>query len=169
MNVFFDTEFSDLIGIKHDPALISVGCVASDGREYYAELSNTWTKEICSDFVIGVVIPLLQGDQCRMTEAQLAVSLKDWIEGLTEQEVIFRSDSPSFDWGWIVQLFQDYGWPKNLRKKCGTIYFNHDYQIRRYEQGLAEYWKANGRQRHHALVDARSLQFAWKFAIKRGM
>lgn len=168
MNVFFDTEFSDMIGIKHDPALISVGCVAADGREFYVELSNTWTKEICSDFVVENVLGLLEGAKYSMTEAQLAARLKDWIEGLTEQEVIFRSDSPSFDWGWIVQLFQDYGWPRNLRQQCGTINFDARQQ-RRFEDGLRLYWKANGARRHHALVDARSLQFAWKFAIKRGM
>jgi len=44
VNVYFDCEFSDLIGIKHDPCLISIGLVASNGKEFYAELSDTWEK-----------------------------------------------------------------------------------------------------------------------------
>lgn len=170
MQVWFDTEFSAIDKINGVPMLISIGCIAQDGREFYAELSDTWHPDNCSDFVVQNVLPLLNGGECRMREAELAVRLKDWIESLSDKEVILRSDAPFFDWPWVEQLFQFYGcWPKNLRRKCGTIYFNHDYQIRRYEQGLTDYWKTNGGRRHHALVDARSLQFAWKFAIKRGM
>jgi len=31
------------------------------------------------------------------------------------------------------------------------------------------FWKDNAERMHHALVDARSMRFAWKYAIKRGM
>jgi hypothetical protein len=167
--VFIDTEFST-IEKNGSPALISIGCVTQDGSEYYAELTNTWHPANCSDFVVKNVLPLLEGGDCRMTEAELAVSLKAWIESLSDTEVIMRSDSPRFDWPWVEQLFQFHGcWPVNLRKKCGTIYFNHDYQLRRYEQGLANYWKDHHARQHHALVDARSMMFAWKHAIKRGL
>lgn len=171
MNVFFDSEFTTLNPNGY-PFLISLGCVAQDGREFYAEIEEGegWNKGLCSDFVIETVLPLLNGGECRTTEAQLAVCLKDWIEGLTDQQVILRSDCPGVDWPWVEQLFTFYGcWPKNLRRKCGTIYFSHDYQIRRYQDALGEYWKANAARQHHALVDAKSLLFAWKFAIKRGI
>lgn len=70
--------------------------------------------------VIQNVLPLLQGGECRMTEAELAVRLKEWFEGLGCKEVIFRSDCPGLDWPWVEQLFQIYGcWPKNLRQKSG--------------------------------------------------
>lgn len=168
-SVFFDTEFSSLEK-NGTQALISIGCVAEDGREFYVELSNTWHPANCSDFVVQNVLPLLNGGECRITEAELAVRLKDWIEGLTEKEVILRSDQPRIDWQWVEQLFQFHGcWPKNLRRKCGTIYFNHDYQINRYQAALREYWKANTARQHHALVDAKSLLFAWKVAIRRGI
>lgn len=98
-----------------------------------------------------------------MTEAELAVNLRDWVEGLSDKEVTFRSDAPCFDWCWVEELFQMYGnFPKNLRRKCGTIYFNHDYQIHRYEDALRNYWKENSARQHHALVDAHGLLHAWR-------
>lgn len=170
MHVWFDTEFTTIDKENGVQTLISIGCVAQDGNELYLELSDTWHSANCSEWVVANVLPLLQGGEYRVTEAELAVRLKDWIEWLTDKEVVLRSDCPSLDWPWVEQLFQFHGcWPKNLRKKCGTIYFNHDIQIRRYEDGLNFYWKANGARRHHALVDARSMLFAWKFAIKRGI
>lgn len=163
MDVFFDTEFTNLKGSNVQPSLISIGCVAQDGREFYAELSDTWHPFNCSVFVVETVIPLLQGGTYIMTEAVLAVKLRNWIEGLSDQEVIFRSDSPRYDWCWVEELFQIYGnFPKNLRRKCGTIYFNHDYQIHRYEDALRRYWKDNSARQHHALVDAHSLLHAWR-------
>lgn len=168
MNVFFDSEFSTLDekGIRR---LISIGCVAQNGQEFYSE-TDTWNEGLCSDFVIKNVLPLLNGGECRMTEAQLAVRLKEWIEGLTDQQVILRSDCPGVDWPWIEQLFTFYGfWPKNLRPKCGTIYFEEHRQHHRYLAGLQSFWKDNIAKQHHALIDARSLAFAWRFAIRRGL
>lgn len=167
MNVFFDTEFTTVEkdGVR---TLISIGCASQDGREFYAELSDTWHPANCSDFVVATVLPLLQGGEYRMAEAELAVRLKGWIEGLAVSQVTMRSDAPLYDWPWVEQLFQFYGcWPKNMRQKCGTIYFNHDYQIRRYQSGLEDYWKINAARQHHALVDAKGLLFAWMCAIKR--
>jgi len=42
MQVWFDTEFSNIDKINAVPMLISIGCIAQDGREFYAELSDTW-------------------------------------------------------------------------------------------------------------------------------
>lgn len=170
MDIYIDTEFTSLGDKLNQPYLISVGCVAQDGREFYAELSDTYHPGLCSDWVVQNVLPLLQGDECRMKEAELAERLKAWVEGLTEKEVIFRSDCPRLDFQFVEQLFTFYGcWPQNLRRKCGTIYFNHDYQIDRYQDALTEYWREHSAQRHHALVDAKSLLFAKKRAIRRGL
>lgn len=170
MQVFFDTEFTTLDAKDGVQTLISIGCAAHGGGEFYAELSDTWHPANCSKFVVTTVLPLLQGGEYRMKEAELAVRLKDWIEGLTDKEVILRSDCIAVDWHWVEQLFQFHGcWPNNLRRKCGTIYFEEYRQQHRYNVGLEDYWKANIARQHHALVDAKSLLFAWKFAIKRGI
>jgi hypothetical protein len=137
-------------------------------RHIFDNLSDL--TRLCSDWVIQNVLPLLQGGECRLTEAALAVRLKEWVESLGDREVIFRSDNPGHDWPWVEQLFTFYGcWPKNMRRKYGAIYFNHDYLIRRYQDALAEYWREHSARQHHALIDARSLLYGWRKAIKRGI
>jgi hypothetical protein len=170
LDVFFDAEFSGLPDNKNQPYLISVGCVAQDGSEFYAELSNTYHEGLCSAWVLLNVLPLLQGGECRMAEAELAVRLKDWIEGLTDKEVIFRSDCPRIDYPFLEQLFSFFGcWPKNLHRRCGVISFENDNLQKRFDAALNEYWREHSARRHHALVDARSLLFAKKRAIRRGL
>jgi hypothetical protein len=168
MDVFFDTEFTTLEkdGMR---SLISIGCVAQDGSEFYAELSDTWHPANCSDFVVEHVLPLLNGGESRMKEAELAARLKTWIESLTDKEVIFRSDAPHLDWPFIEATFNAHGWPKNLRQKCGVISFDNDNFQKRFDAALTEYWREHSARRHHALVDARSLLFAKKRAIRRGI
>ena len=56
--IFFDTEFTGLI---IDPRLISIGLVSEDGREFYAELSDTYQGSQCDQFVQEAVLPRLQG------------------------------------------------------------------------------------------------------------
>lgn len=170
MEIFFDTEFTTADKDVGFPALVSVGCAAQNGSTFYAELSDTWHSGICSPFAIETVLLLLEGGEYAMTEAQLALNLKVWIEGLTEREVTLRTDAPRYDWPWIEQLFTFYGgWPKNLRRTCGTVYFNHDYQEKRYVKNLDAYWNEHAARRHHALIDAKSLLYAWQLAMKKGM
>lgn len=173
INVFFDTEFTDLHPLK-EPKLISVGLVSDDGREFYAELTDTYQIADCSDFVIANVLPLLEWKRgnhaASMLEAQCASRLQVFIESLGEGEVVLRSDAPSYDWPLVADMFNFYGcWPKNLRRKCGVIGFDNPNVWHRYNAGLYEYWKAYAVEQHHALVDARSLRFAWEYAIKRGV
>ncbi len=168
MQVFFDTEFANMQADKNGHRhLISIGCVAQDGREFYAELTDTWDEHLCSMFVMETVLPLLEGGVCSMGVSEMAARLKMWIEELTDKEVILRSDAPNIDWPFIQEIFDHNGWPKNLRKKCGAIQFEEPRQRHRYNLGLQSFWKDNIARQHHAMVDARSLLFAWKFAIKR--
>ena len=168
MQVFFDTEFANTEPDKNGHChLISIGCITKDGREFYAELTDTWDDHLCSMFVLDTVLPLLEGGEYRMGVSDLAVRLKAWIEGLTDKEVVFHSDAPDYDWPFVEEIFDHNGWPTNLCKKCGVVGFNHDSQIRRYQSAMGQYWQEHGTRQHHALVDARSMLFAWKYAIKR--
>lgn len=171
MQVFYDTEFTSGDMKSGQPYLISIGCVAQNGRdEFYSELVDTYHEGLCSGWVKQNVLPLLQGGECRMREAELALRLKEWVEGLTDKGVIFRSDYPGVDWPWVETLFTFYGcWPKNMRRKPGAISFEENRQQLRFNVGLQNFWKVNITRQHHALVDARSLLFAWKFAIRRGI
>ncbi len=164
INVFFDTEFSSL---ENDAKLISIGCVAEDGREFYAELEGGWQPSDCTPFVLETVLPLFQGGDYRMSQSVLAYRLKIWVAGLGDKEVNFRSDCPSIDWPWIDHIFSSFEcWPANLRRQCQPIYFEDSRSHHRYLAAMESYWKAHIARQHHALVDAKSLLFAWKFAIK---
>ena len=166
MRVFFDCEFTGMVGIRHDPKLISIGLVAEDGREIYAELSDTWTEEICSNFVLDTVLPELTGGDALMTEAECAGRLKDWIEAFG-MPVELCSDSPTFDWPFVEDLFGRYGWPSNLSKKCIWIEID-DYHC--YE-ATEQFWQDNlhlGAVRHHALWDARALRHVYFLAQNNG-
>jgi len=170
LSVFFDTEFAgDTTKRESKRFLISIGLVAHDGREFYAELTDTWTEQQCSSFVLETVLPLLDGGDCRMGVQELATRLKVWIESLSEGQVILRTDAPQFDFPFVEEIFNSHGWPTNLRKTCGSIRFESSRQNHRYESGVADFFKTHGKRQHHALVDARSMQFGWKYAIKRGI
>ena len=56
MLIFFDTEFTEL-GL--DPKLISIGLVSLHGEYFYAELTDTWRLDDCSQFVRDMVLPEL--------------------------------------------------------------------------------------------------------------
>lgn len=169
MSVFFDTEFTTL-DPNETPNLISIGCVSQDGRELYMELVDTWSYENCSQFVRDIVLLLLDRSEM-IKEADAAIRLRDWVESLGSSEVIFRSDNPAFDWPHVEHLFGTYGcWPKNLRQTCGTICFESSIFQDRYDAAMHRYWRERGElRRHHALEDARSMQYAWKSAIRRGL
>jgi hypothetical protein len=173
INVFFDTEFTNL-NPHAVPMLISVGLASADGREFYAELTDTYQVGDCSDFVIKNVLPLLgmnSGDHSAcLLEAQCASKMQVWIESLGEGEVVLRSDAPGYDMPFLEYMFNFYGcWPKNLRKKCGTVHFDNDRQRHRYNSGVSAFWKEHAARQHHALVDALCMRFAWKYAIRKGM
>ena len=170
MQVFFDTEFTTLDSKNGYVRLISIGLIAQDGRTFYAELSDTYHRGLCSQFVLDTVLPLLQGGEYLMTEAELSTRLRDWIEGLTDdEEIILRSDAIGKDWPFVEQIFQFYGtWPKNLRRAPGTIMFSSTVQYLKFKVAKYLYWKIHGERRHHALEDVKCHLSAWKFATRRG-
>lgn len=166
--IFFDTEFTDF-AINDEPRLISIGLVDQAGNEFYAELIDTYQFSDCSGFVCENVLPLLVGGDARMTWAQLADRLNRWVLERGD-DVIFRCDSPFYDWAFIQQLFSEFdNWPENLRRNCGDMSYESNTHGLRYRAAVNEFWKIHGKLQHHALVDARMLLFAFKKAIRRGI
>lgn len=167
MDVYFDTEFTDFL---LDPALISIGLVADDGREFYAELNDTYEEVMCSWFVIETVLPILWGGECEMSIQDLAPSLKAWIESFGEPVTLW-ADAPSFDWSWIQEIFEvsACGWPNNLMRKCqNTQVFEADQERHRYDEAYEDYWRLNidaDALQHHALWDARCIAHARRYAL----
>ncbi|NHC06385.1 3'-5' exoribonuclease domain-containing protein [Azonexus fungiphilus] len=152
MLLFFDTEFTDLCP---DCRLISIGLVSEDGREFYAELTDTWKPNDASDFVQETVIPLLQGGSCQRTWQELSIQLKDWIESLATP-VTLATDSLTWDWPWIPRLFNKPDmWPRNLAPRPEILRLDEDFYA------ATESAFATGLREHHALDDAKANRLAW--------
>ena len=169
MNVFIDTEFTDLS--KH-PAFISVGLVSEDGKcSFYAELINNFSNESCSDFVHKNVLPLLDADllsdnfdskniYAKMTIAQCRTYLSFWISLFAEPVQIW-SDAPYYDWVLIHELFCVDFWPANLLGLPKWIFSGDQNEIDRYKNMREVLYATGEYSRHHALHDARVSQQAF--------
>ena len=163
MLIFFDTEFTDLC---IDPRLISIGLVSEGGREFYAELSDSYSPKDCGAFTQEAVLPLLQGGDALMTMNELALRLGEWIEGFDEP-VKLAIDSMAWDWPWIQEIFYDSGkWPKNLDGKPELL------RDQAFDLAVEQMFQHPGEprlRRHHALDDARANWFAWiSFEFAKG-
>jgi len=159
MLIFFDTEFTEL-GI--DPRLISIGLISEYGtRTFYAEFSDTYQPKDCSAFVQEAVLPHLQGGDARMTMNELVLRLGNWIENF-EQPVKLTTDSLSWDWPWIQEIFNDLEtWPKNLDGRPFSLYqliFPPFYE-RAVEHAFENHLPKL--RRHHALDDAKVNRLSW--------
>lgn len=172
MLVFLDTEFTDLL----QPQLLSIGLVALDGREFYAELdlmSDTGKAraKASTDFVRhgGVLgqwglVPGASG-----TEWEIGRRAGEWLIGLAAEagvkvEVAFDY-SP--DYALLECAIRESGiWdqvrdaviPVNVNSLTGTI----DGELAA-EECFRELGKRGGRglKRHHALADALALRAAY--------
>lgn len=157
IKIYFDTEFTDLVGIETDIKLISAGFVASDGRELYFELVDHYHLDDCSAFVHESVLPLLDAAKYGMPARQAAQTMKAWIESFVGP-VGLVSDAPAFDWPLIRDLFDQHRcWSSNL---AGTPLHVNAGNL---QQGIENFFQYQPIAiRHHALWDARALAHAAK-------
>lgn len=143
--VFIDTEFTALV----DPHLISAAFVSFDGPECYIELASgadTWRHDQCTRFVHTVVLPLLNDKALTLDEAR--ARLAAFIAEVTRDKdrLIFVSDYLG-DWLIVHPLidFAAAGVPIEARLFSSQTVERYDFRG----------W------RHHALVDARALRWAF--------
>lgn len=156
MLIFFDTEFTSL---HPKSKLISIGLIATDGREFYAEMTDTYMKSHCSEWVKDNVLPLLDAPESqRMTRDEMAVQLRAWIESFG-RPVMLACDSLECDWRWIKKLFPTpEKWPTNLFREPEILKFTFD-EV--FVEAVADAFK-QGLRRHHALDDAKANHFGWQ-------
>lgn len=110
-------------------------CAISNSRT----LEDRCKQEVRSYSEIGV---LSQEDWYIYGTLDFLITLIYFCNSRTDKQVILRSDAPRVDWPWIENLFTFYGyWPKNLRRTCGTVFFEENRQKHRYNLGLQTYWK----------------------------
>lgn len=86
MRLFLDTEFTCLARTQ----LISIGIVSECDKEFYRELTDTWTLAGCTLFVLGRVLPLLSEG---VTGNRLYASLQSHLD-LIQYELDAESHLP---------------------------------------------------------------------------
>ena len=156
MLVFLDTEFTSFVR----PDLISMGLVAEDGREFYAERTD-YRKDDCSDFVRETVLPLLgrvPGAAC--SRAELTRRVRQWFEALPEPAtIIFDYER---DWLLLAEAYlgsEHQKPPANVGEKLHLDRFAITHPIFEQAQNLiyTPDWPP-----HHALADARALRAGYR-------
>lgn len=161
--IYFDTEFSSL---TTDAALISLGAVAEDGREYYVELDPLPLG--CSEFVRAHILPLLTGPTIPRTE--FAAHFAAWLGQF--QDPILVSDST-----WDLAVLRlalghipdhTFGEIELAGQTVALIPLPPigEEAAERYDAAQAAHYAKDPRP-HHALVDARALA-AGVAAIEQG-
>jgi hypothetical protein len=149
MKYWMDTEFIERV---HSLDLISIGLVAEDGREFYAESSEVdWTK--ASRWVLEHVRPQLAGTGIPREEIGYAV--RRFVDD--DKHPVFWGYFPAYDWVLLSGLF---GGMNDL-----PFAFPHlclDIKQWAIELGDPELPHQTGTN-HHALADARWTREAWTF------
>jgi len=150
--IFVDTEFTDLL----DCELLSIGLVAEDGREFYAERSDV-DLERCGDFARVAVLPQLRQDGSEaFTEEELGSRVREWLAQFQPVAPVLISVDHPVDWELCSYLVRD---PESLVMptwvKGQSIRGAIDPLL------IELYWTQHGRRSHHALHDARANRFAF--------
>ncbi len=149
MKYWIDTEFN---AKPFAIDLISIGLVAEDGREFYAESSVVdWSK--ASRWKLENVRPQLNGEG--ITRDEISYGLRNFTDG--DQQPMFWGYFPAYDWVAFVSPFGDHEeLPFHYPQLCLEI---KQWAI---EFGDPELPHQKG-NRHHALADARWTMEAWAF------
>lgn len=152
MRYWFDTEFHD--DGKHI-ALISIGVVAEDGREYYA-VSAEYDPARATPWLRQHVMPHL-GDGPRKSRTTIRDELRNFLAkgGVPE----FWAECGEYDWIVLRQLFGaigeiEKGWPE------GWPYLAMDIEQWRIQLGARPFAAQEGHL-HNALDDARATRARW--------
>lgn len=153
MRIFLDTEFTGFQNAR----LISIGLVAEDGREFYAELSDGWGREHCTQFVIDAVLPLLDHQPLTtMARAEAAQRLLVWMSGIGDTvRLIYDAE---IDWRLVAALL----WHIPVERPAidGQILNWPGLAMARRHEDILKAQFADEARRHHALVDSRALRLS---------
>ena len=149
MKYWLDTEF---IERPCSIDLISIGIVAEDGREFYAESSEVdWSK--ANEWTLKAVRPQLDGNG--MTRERISYAVRAFTEH--DEHPVFWGYFPAYDWVVFCWLFGSMTeMPFHFPQLCMDI---KQWAIELGDPELPH--QAGGR--HNALADARWTKEAWTF------
>ncbi|MHA6139517.1 3'-5' exonuclease family protein [Pseudomonas mohnii] len=155
MKIFLDCEFTQL---NQGSKLISLALVSESGEEFYVELTDSYTVEECSDFVIQNVIPQLDPLRYGQSLVEARASLRRFLSSFDE-ELEVCSDAPQWDWDFFRDLVcaDHQPWPAQVMNQPInlTILFNKVDAEALVQVELSD-------PPHHALLDARMLAEIFK-------
>jgi hypothetical protein len=150
LKIFLDCEFTQL---NQKSELISLALVSESGEEFYVELTDTYSVEDCSDFVIQNVLPQLDPLRYGQSLVEARASLRRFLSGFHE-ELEVCSDAPQWDWGFFCDLacVDHQPWPVQVVSQPTnlTSLFNQVNAEALEQVQLSDL-------PHHALLDARML------------
>lgn len=154
-NIFFDTEFT---GLHKNTTLVSIGLIADDGREFYAELTDYDQSQV-DGWLQANVIDNLTGRGFVGDRGGVAIALRQWLAQF--DHVVMVSDCLAYDWVLFCDLFgHAFNIPVHVHYiplDLSTMLFAKgvDQDISRQEfSGLAD-------TQHNALGDARMIKACW--------
>lgn len=160
MKIFLDCEFTQL---NQDSKLISLALVSELGEEFYVELTDTYSVEDCSDFVIDKVLPQLDPLRYGQSVVEARASLLRFLSRFDEKLEVC-SDAPHWDWGFFCNLAcaDHQPWPVQVVSQPTnlTTLFNQVNAEAIEQVELPDL-------PHHALIDARMLAELFKILASR--
>lgn len=160
MKIFLDCEFTQL---NRYSKLISLALVSESGEEFYVELTDCYSVDNCSDFVIQNVLPQLDPLRHGQSLVKARASLRKFLDRFDE-ELEVCSDAPHWDWEFFRYLVcadhqplpaQVVRQPTNF-----TSFFNQVNAEALVQVELSD-------PPHHALLDARMLAELFKILAPR--
>lgn len=148
MMIFLDTEFTSLVAPSN---LISIALVSEDDRYFYCELSDGWSPDDCTPWVQDNVLAKLDDNpETTMSRVEAAERIRHFLSGIPEPVVCFDSEHDE------RQLLGLLG-----ALPAGVRLQNINSEV---EQAVFEgyFGGAAGSLQHHALVDARALEYSYR-------
>lgn len=160
MKIFLDCEFTQL---NQASKLISLALVSESGKEFYVELTDTYSVEDCSDFVIQNVLPQLDHTRYGQSLVEARAGLRRFLSEFDEKLEVC-SDAPHWDWGFFCDLAcaDHQPWPVQVVSQPTnlTSLFNQVNAEAIEQVELSDL-------PHHALLDARMLAELFKLLASR--
>jgi hypothetical protein len=182
MNIFFDTEFT---GLHQETTLVSIGLVAENGREFYAEFTDYDEAQIDSWLQENVIDNLIYHDSVNRAYTDgahtgrvgntnyIAQELKRWFESFGVDRFEMWSDCLAYDWVLFCQLWgHAFKVPKMIYyipfDLCTLMKVNDiDPDINREEFALSSESGDVPSSKHNALWDAKVIKLSYEKIMGR--
>lgn len=157
MKIFFDTEFT---GLKQDAALLSIGIVDENGREFYSEVEAPEIMADVNQWIKENVIANFTRKKTFSNTLDLRKQLMEFLSYYDHGETIeVWSDCLAYDWVLFCDLFDGaFGIPRNI------YYIPFDLstylKIMNYDPDVSreEFADIYGGKKHNALHDAQVIK-----------